>query len=100
MAAGYDPTAVIGGRLSTRWAWPTRAGARATTWSRRPTKADGSFLLLSPTMALLTNIDAEHLDHYGTVRERWRRRSSTSCNKVPFYGAAVLCLDQSRACNG
>ena len=73
----------------------TRGSARASSWSPRPTRATARFLLLSPTIAVVTNIDPEHLDHYGDHRARARRPSSSSCNRVPFYGLAVLCLDTS-----
>src|SRR5207249_536385 len=56
-------------------------------------ESDGSFLTLAPTIAVVTTVDAEHLDHYGTpdaIREAFVR----FVNKVPFYGSAVLCLDQ------
>jgi UDP-N-acetylmuramate--alanine ligase len=56
-------------------------------------ESDGSFLRLTPTMAVVTTIDAEHLDHYGTL-ERVSEAFLAFVNKVPFYGAAVLCLDQ------
>src|SRR5207249_4469657 len=56
-------------------------------------ESDGSFLKLAPTIAVVTTVDAEHLDHYGTlgaIREAFVQ----FVNKVPFYGSAVLCLDQ------
>ena len=55
-------------------------------------ESDGSFLLLSPTMAVVTNIEADHLDHYKDLAEI-KEAFLQFVNKVPFYGAAVLCLD-------
>jgi UDP-N-acetylmuramate--alanine ligase len=55
-------------------------------------ESDGSFLLLSPTISIVTNIDAEHLDHYGDL-ETLHEAFLSFINKVPFYGAAILCLD-------
>jgi UDP-N-acetylmuramate--alanine ligase len=56
-------------------------------------ESDGSFLRLSPTIAVVTTVDAEHLDHYRDL-DAVREAFLTFVNKVPFYGAAVLCLDQ------
>src|SRR5207244_13489639 len=56
-------------------------------------ESDGSFLRLAPTMAVVTTIDAEHLDYYGSL-EAIREAFVAFVNKVPFYGSAVLCLDQ------
>jgi UDP-N-acetylmuramate--alanine ligase len=55
-------------------------------------ESDGSFLRLPPTLAIVTNIDPEHLDHYGDF-ETAKAAFRTFIQKVPFYGAAVLCLD-------
>ncbi|MEE2830526.1 MAG: Mur ligase family protein, partial [Myxococcota bacterium] len=55
-------------------------------------ESDGSFLQLTPTINIVTNIDAEHLDHYGSV-EALYESFVKFINKVPFYGASVLCLD-------
>src|SRR5207249_4245376 len=56
-------------------------------------ESDGSFLTLTPTIAVVTTIDAEHLDHWGTL-DAIREGFLAFVNKVPFYGSAVLCLDQ------
>ena len=56
-------------------------------------ESDGSFLKLTPTIAVVTTIDAEHLDHWESL-ERIREAFTAFVSKVPFYGAAVLCLDQ------
>ena len=90
---GSIPTAVIGGKLQRRSA-RTRGSGRASTWWPRPTSRDGSFLKLTPTIAVVTNIDPEHLDHYGTL-EQLKRTFVDFINKVPFYGLAVLCLDHA-----
>src|SRR5437868_9739912 len=55
-------------------------------------ESDGSFLRLSPILAIVTNIDREHLDHYPDI-EAIRAAFTDFVNKVPFYGAAILCLD-------
>ena len=55
-------------------------------------ESDGSFLKLSPILAMVTNIDREHLDHYYDIDEI-RAAFTDFVNKVPFYGAAILCLD-------
>src|SRR4029453_17975807 len=56
-------------------------------------ESDGSFLKLAPTIAVVTTVDAEHLDHYGSL-DAIRDAFVAFVNKVPFYGSAVLCLDQ------
>jgi UDP-N-acetylmuramate--alanine ligase len=58
-------------------------------------ESDGSFLLLAPTVAVITNIDREHMDHYGT-EEAIEQAFVHFANKVPFYGAVVACLDDAR----
>jgi len=88
---GYDPTIVVGGRV-------TSLGANARLGQgdflvAEADESDGSFLKLAPTIAVVTTIDAEHLDHYGSL-ERIREAFATFVQKVPFYGVAVLCLDQ------
>ena len=55
-------------------------------------ESDGSFLKLSPILAVVTNIDREHLDHYPSIVEI-RAAFLEFIQKVPFYGAAILCLD-------
>jgi UDP-N-acetylmuramate--alanine ligase len=88
--AGLDPTAVIGGRLD-KFGSNAVLG-RSELLVAEADESDGSFLLLSPTIAVVTNIDAEHLDHYGTMDDLFRAFRDFS-NKVPFYGLAVLCHD-------
>ncbi|MBI5379071.1 MAG: UDP-N-acetylmuramate--L-alanine ligase [Nitrospirae bacterium] len=88
---GLDPTVVIGGRLNSLGS-NARLG-QGEFLVAEADESDGSFLRLSPTIAVVTNIDAEHLDYYGTldaIQEAFLR----FINKVPFYGTAVLCLDE------
>ena len=88
--AGLDPTVVIGGKVLS-----LGTNARLGLGDYMVVEADesdGTFLLLSPTIAVVTNIDPEHLDHYGSV-ERMHEAYLQFINRVPFYGLAVLCLD-------
>jgi UDP-N-acetylmuramate--alanine ligase len=88
--AGLDPTTVIGGRLHA-----TGTSARLGQGELLVAEADesdGTFLLLSPAIAVVTNIDPEHLDYYGDM-DRVRSSYLEFMNRVPFYGANVLCLD-------
>jgi len=87
----YDPTIVVGGRV-------TNLGSNARLGQgeylvAEADESDGSFLKLAPTIAVVTTIDAEHLDYYGSL-EAIREAFVAFVNKVPFYGSAVLCLDQ------
>jgi UDP-N-acetylmuramate--alanine ligase len=89
-AAGWDPTAVVGGKLNS-------LGSNAKLGSgdflvAEADESDGSFVKLSPTVAVVTNIDPEHLDYYsgiGQIKETFLH----FLNKVPFYGFSVLCVD-------
>jgi UDP-N-acetylmuramate--alanine ligase len=88
--AGFDPTIIIGGRLNT-------LGANAKLgegdfFVAEADESDRSFLLLPPFIAVLTNIDAEHLDQYKDV-EDLKATFIRFANKVPFYCPVVLCLD-------
>ena len=89
-AAHLDPTAVIGGKVNSLGS-NARLG-QGEFLVAEADESDGSFLRLSPTVAIVTNIDPEHLDHYGTL-ERLKQTFVDFINKVPFYGLAVLCLD-------
>jgi UDP-N-acetylmuramate--alanine ligase len=87
---GLDPTVVIGGRLGV-----LGSGARLGKGDFMVAEADESdrsFLKLSPTLAVVTNIDREHLDAYRDLHDI-QDAFVGFVNKVPFYGAAVLCLD-------
>ncbi|RII28967.1 MAG: UDP-N-acetylmuramate--L-alanine ligase [Geobacter sp.] len=88
--AGIDPTIVIGGRLDS-------IGSNAKLGQGKflvaeADESDGSFLKLSPTIAVVTNIDADHLDFYSGIGEI-KDTFVEFINKIPFYGLAVLCLD-------
>jgi UDP-N-acetylmuramate--alanine ligase len=87
---GYDPTVVIGGRLNAFGS--TAKLGKGEFLVAEADESDGSFLKLSPTLAVVTNIDREHLDHYAGLAEI-ETAFTEFVNKVPFYGAAVLCLD-------
>jgi UDP-N-acetylmuramate--alanine ligase len=87
---GYDPTVVIGGRLNAFGS--TAKLGKGEFLVAEADESDGSFLKLSPTLAVVTNIDREHLDHYAGLAEI-EAAFTEFVNKVPFYGAAVLCLD-------
>ena len=89
-AAGLDPTAVIGGKLPSLGS-NARLGLGEYLVAEAD-ESDGSFMKLSPTVAVVTNIDPEHLDHYGSL-EALKRTFVEFINKVPFYGLGVLCLD-------
>jgi UDP-N-acetylmuramate--alanine ligase len=89
-AAGLDPTVVIGGKLDT-----LGGGARLGQGDLLVAEADESdrsFLKLYPTIALITNIDLEHLDCYSSIEEI-RATFLEFINRIPFYGYAVVCLD-------
>jgi UDP-N-acetylmuramate--alanine ligase len=90
--AGLDPTIIIGGRLQA-FGSNARAG-RGEFIVVEADESDGSFLKLSATIAVITNIDAEHLDHYKDM-EDIRHAFIEFANKVPFYGAVILCLDDA-----
>jgi UDP-N-acetylmuramate--alanine ligase len=91
--AGLDPTAVIGGRVLGSGGAPT--GARLGAGDLLVAEADesdGSFLRLAPVIAVVTNIDHEHLDHYGSY-EALRDAFVSFANRIPFWGCSVLCFD-------
>ena len=89
---GLDPTVVLGGRLDTYG-----SNAKLGTGEFMIVEADESdrsFLLLSPTVAIVTNIDEDHMESYSSV-EDLKNTFLQFVNKVPFYGVVVLCLDDS-----
>jgi UDP-N-acetylmuramate--alanine ligase len=90
---GLDPTMVIGGKVNALGSH-ARLG-RGDLLVAEADESDGSFLRLSPTIAAVTNLDREHLDHYGSM-ERLNECFLEFINKVPFYGLAVLCADDDR----
>jgi UDP-N-acetylmuramate--alanine ligase len=88
---GLDPTFVIGGRLLS-------AGANARLGKgdflvAEADESDASFLYLSPALAVVTNIDADHMETYGHDFERLKRAFVDFVQRLPFYGVAVLCHD-------
>jgi len=88
--AGLDPTFVVGGKVN---AMGTHARlGRSDLLIAEADESDGSFLRLSPSIAVVTNMDREHLDHYGTM-EQLETAFLEFANKVPFYGVAILCSD-------
>ena len=89
--AGLDPTVVVGGRVGTMGGSNARVGS-SDFLVVESDESDGSFLKLAPILAVVTNIDREHLDHYGSL-DSVLEAFTDFANKVPFYGAAVLCLD-------
>jgi UDP-N-acetylmuramate--alanine ligase len=90
-AAGLDPTVVVGGRIHGLGV-NARLG-QGEFLVAEADESDGSFLKLTPTIAVVTTVDAEHLDHYADL-DAIRAAFLAFVNKVPFYGSAVLCLDQ------
>ena len=86
-----DPTVVIGGRLDI-WGGSNAKLGQGEILVAESDESDGSFMLLSPTIAVVTNIDEEHIDHYGDM-EALREAFVTFINRIPFYGLAILCLD-------
>jgi UDP-N-acetylmuramate--alanine ligase len=89
--AGFDPTLVVGGRVAALGG-NARLG-QGEFLVAEADESDGSFLRLMPTLAVVTTIDAEHLDYYRDL-PAIRETFLSFVNKVPFYGAAVLCADQ------
>ncbi|MBN2233331.1 MAG: UDP-N-acetylmuramate--L-alanine ligase [Deltaproteobacteria bacterium] len=89
-----DPTIVIGGRLNSIDS-NARLG-QGEVMVVEADESDGSFLALSPIIAVITNIDREHLDHYTGGLEEIEAAFVTFANRVPFYGLVVLCLDDPR----
>jgi len=87
---GLDPTIVVGGRLQSIGS-NARLG-RGQFLVAEADESDGSFLRLSPAVVIVTNIDREHLDHYGSLEEL-RQAFIYFANRVPFYGVGILCSD-------
>jgi UDP-N-acetylmuramate--alanine ligase len=89
-AAGLDPTAVVGGKVNVLDS-NAKLG-KSELMVVEADESDGSFLKLHPAITVVTNIDPEHMDHYGTL-EALKTAFVEFCNRVPFYGLNVLCLD-------
>lgn len=92
-SGGLDPTMVIGGKVNALGSH-ARLG-RGELLVAEADESDGSFLRLSPTIVAVTNLDREHLDHYGSM-EKIYDSFLEFINKIPFYGLAVLCSDDER----
>lgn len=89
-SAGIDPTVINGGIVN---AYASNAKAGAGDWMvLEADESDGTFTKLSPTAAIVTNIDPEHMEHYGSM-ENLRKAFDTFVENIPFYGFAVLCTD-------
>ena len=89
-AGGIDPTVINGGIINS---YGSNARLGASEWMVvEADESDGSFLRLDGTIAVVTNIDPEHLDHYGSF-DRVKSAFVEFIENVPFYGAAVLCID-------
>lgn len=89
-AGGLDPTVVIGGRLNSIGS-NARLG-QGEFLVAEADESDGSFLKLMPTIAVVTNIDPDHLDYYSDIEEI-KEAFLNFLDKIPFFGLAVLCLD-------
>jgi UDP-N-acetylmuramate--alanine ligase len=92
--AGLDPTFVIGGLLNA-WGSNARLGEGEYLVAEAD-ESDGSFLLLQPVVALITNIDRDHLETYENSFENLKKAFLEFLHHLPFYGAAVLCLDDEQ----
>jgi UDP-N-acetylmuramate--alanine ligase len=90
-AGGLDPTVVVGGKISSMGTG-ARLGASEYMVAEAD-ESDGSFLKLSPTVAVVTTVDEEHLDYYSGLPEI-KSAFTRFANSVPFYGCSVVCLDQ------
>src|SRR6516225_4980446 len=91
--AGLDPSVMVGGRVATMGGSNARVG-KSEFLVVESDESDGSFLKLAPIIAVVTNIDREHMDHYPSL-DAIRAAFIEFVNKVPFYGAAVVCLDDA-----
>ncbi len=96
-AAELDPTVLIGGRLDI-WGGSNAKLGQGDILVAESDESDGSFMALSPTIAVVTNIDREHMDHYGDM-DKIRDTFVNFINKIPFYGTAILCLDNEEIQN-
>ncbi|RLB14302.1 MAG: UDP-N-acetylmuramate--L-alanine ligase [Deltaproteobacteria bacterium] len=88
---GLDPTVVIGGRLDI-WGGSNAKLGEGDFLVAEADESDGSFLALSPTIVVVTNVDQEHMDHYGDMTVL-RDTFVQFMNKVPFYGTCIICFD-------
>lgn len=90
-AAGLDPTFVVGGKVNQ--AGTTARLGKGEYMVVEADESDRTFLLLAPVVAVVTTIDREHLDHYASLEEI-QGAFVEFVNRVPFYGAVILCLDE------
>jgi UDP-N-acetylmuramate--alanine ligase len=90
-SANLDPTVVVGGKVAAMQGSNARVG-KSTLLVAESDESDGSFLKLAPILAVVTNIDREHLDHYASLEEI-EAAFIEFVNRVPFYGAAILCME-------
>ena len=95
--AGMDPTFVIGGLLNA-WGSNARLG-KGEYLVAEADESDGSFLLLQPVVALVTNIDRDHLEAYDHSFDNLKKAFLEFLHHLPFYGVAVLCLDDENVAN-
>jgi UDP-N-acetylmuramate--alanine ligase len=96
-AGGLDPTFVIGGLLNSSG---TNAKLGSGNWLvAEADESDGSFLLLQPLIAIVTNIDADHLENYAGDFLKLQRAFGEFLHHLPFYGLAVLCIDDPIVAN-
>src|SRR6266853_794292 len=91
--AGLDPTIIIGGRIGVLGG--NAKPGKGDLMVAEADESDGSFLRLTPTLAVVTNIDPEHLEHYGSLA-KLQDSFVDFLNKVPFYGTGIVCLDEAR----
>jgi len=96
-AGNLDPTVVIGGRLDI-WGGSNAKLGQGDILVAESDESDGSFMALAPTIAVVTNIDLEHVDYYGNI-ENIRTAFVNFINKIPFYGRAILCMDNEEIQN-
>jgi len=90
--AGYDPTVINGGIIN---AWGTNARLGTGDWMVvEADESDGTFVRLPATIAVVTNIDPEHMDHYGSFDDL-KRAFRAFVENIPFYGFASLCIDHT-----
>ncbi|MBW2608996.1 MAG: UDP-N-acetylmuramate--L-alanine ligase [Deltaproteobacteria bacterium] len=96
-AGKLDPTVVIGGRLDI-WGGSNAKLGQGDILVAESDESDGSFMALSPTIAVVTNIDLEHVDFYEDMNAI-RSTFTDFINKIPFYGTAILCMDNEEIQN-
>lgn len=91
MVAGFDPTIVVGGRMDNFGGTNARPG-RGEFMVVEADESDGTFNKLTPSIAVATNLDREHMDHYQTMANL-KKAFISFLNKVPFYGISIFCGD-------